>query len=636
MKTVIKPWGKEEWLELNNQYCYKRIYINAGYKTSYQYHNIKRESCYLISGQAEIWLENDEGVIEKKIMTAGDFYNVAPTKKHRVIAITDIILQEVSTPEVDDVIRIEDDTKRSDGKIDGEHSNPAVLILSSGTGSRLGNLTEKINKVLLPINNKAIISHIIGYFPKNYDFIITKGYEGDSIEEYCKIVYPEHKFTFVEIDKYVGEGTGPGYSTLQCKRFLQRPFYLIVGDCLLDSPIPHIDSNWLGIYPTLHPEKYATINIDRNDNVVEMKNKNTEGYDSAFIGLCGILNYDIFWKELEVNMKNGELVYAFENPSQYPTLKVKRFTWLDTGNLHDLEKTKKYLNDKPLSLSKTTNEFTYWDNGKFLKFVPNEKLLGNRVARAHVLKSLIPKNFGSTSKFMYYDWIPGRTIYEVDDIDVFINFLDFFKKNLDSVIEGSEDAIQKFYVDKTMERYGLFTNKYGMDYMMTMFNINGVKYPSMSRLLMMPISSILKTNPFYSLCHGDLHFENTLYSDTDNQFVYIDWRDSFGGRVDGGDVYYDLAKFYGGLLIPYNMMKDESMIKLTENGTSIEYSYEISEKLCTFRPMYEKWVIDNGYNMDKVKLITGLIFLNMSPLHDEKFSKLLWFKSIEMLYGSYE
>jgi hypothetical protein len=237
---------------------------------------------------------------------------------------------------------------------------------------------------------------------------------------------------------------------------------------------------------------------------------------------------------------------------------------------------------------------------------------------------------------MYYDWIPGRTIYEVDDIDVFINFLDFFKKNLDSVIEGSEDAIQKFYVDKTMERYGLFTNKYGMDYMMTMFNINGVKYPSMSRLLMMPISSILKTNPFYSLCHGDLHFENTLYSDTDNQFVYIDWRDSFGGRVDGGDVYYDLAKFYGGLLIPYNMMKDEYMIKLTENGTSIEYSYEISEKLCTFRPMYEKWVIDNGYNMDKVKLITGLIFLNMSPLHDEKFSKLLWFKSIEMLYGSYE
>ena len=41
MKTVNKPWGREEWLELNDRYCYKRIYINAGTKTSYQYHNEK-------------------------------------------------------------------------------------------------------------------------------------------------------------------------------------------------------------------------------------------------------------------------------------------------------------------------------------------------------------------------------------------------------------------------------------------------------------------------------------------------------------------------------------------------------------------------------------------------------------------
>src|SRR5512133_1885578 len=107
MKVVTKPWGKEEWLELNDSYCYKRIYINAGYKTSYQYHNFKRETNFIISGEAEIWLENDEGVVEKTIMRAGQFFNVIPPRKHRVIALTDIILQEVSTPEVDDVIRLE-------------------------------------------------------------------------------------------------------------------------------------------------------------------------------------------------------------------------------------------------------------------------------------------------------------------------------------------------------------------------------------------------------------------------------------------------------------------------------------------------------------------------------------------------
>ena len=79
-KVVHKPWGKEEWLELNDAYCYKRIYINAGYKTSYQYHNFKKETNYIIEGKAEVWLEDDEGIVQKKIMSAGDFFNVTPPK----------------------------------------------------------------------------------------------------------------------------------------------------------------------------------------------------------------------------------------------------------------------------------------------------------------------------------------------------------------------------------------------------------------------------------------------------------------------------------------------------------------------------------------------------------------------------
>ena len=123
MHTVYKPWGKEEWLELNDKYCYKRIYINAGFKTSYQYHEKKLETNYIAQGKAEVWLENDDGVVEKFIMNEGDSFMVTPPKKHRVIAISDVILQEVSTPEVDDVIRLEDDTNRESGRLDNEHIN---------------------------------------------------------------------------------------------------------------------------------------------------------------------------------------------------------------------------------------------------------------------------------------------------------------------------------------------------------------------------------------------------------------------------------------------------------------------------------------------------------------------------------
>ena len=186
-RIVHKPWGKEEWLALNEFYCYKRIYINAGYKTSYQYHEFKHETNYIISGTAEVWLENEEGIVEKKIMEAGDFFDVIPPRKHRVIAITDIILQEVSTPHVDDVFRIDDEFKRSDGKIEAEHKTPAVLILTAGIGSRLGDLTKNVNKAMLPINNKAIISHIIEKFPREYDFVIALGYKGDELKQYCQM-----------------------------------------------------------------------------------------------------------------------------------------------------------------------------------------------------------------------------------------------------------------------------------------------------------------------------------------------------------------------------------------------------------------------------------------------------------------
>jgi mannose-6-phosphate isomerase len=120
-KTVVKPWGKEIWLELNDKYCYKRIHINAGTRTSFQYHNQKLETNYIISGDAEVWLENEAGEIIKHMMKEGDQFTVVPPQKHRVIAVTDIILQEVSTPEVDDVIRMDDDHSREDGRIESEH-----------------------------------------------------------------------------------------------------------------------------------------------------------------------------------------------------------------------------------------------------------------------------------------------------------------------------------------------------------------------------------------------------------------------------------------------------------------------------------------------------------------------------------
>lgn len=131
VQVIHKPWGREvllyepnqEEIDLGNGYCYKRIYINAGHRTSYQFHREKKETNYIVSGICEVWLENGLGVIEKKVMKQDEFFTVEPGKKHRVIALTDLVLQEVSTSHIHDIVRIEDDTNRKDGKIEGEWKN---------------------------------------------------------------------------------------------------------------------------------------------------------------------------------------------------------------------------------------------------------------------------------------------------------------------------------------------------------------------------------------------------------------------------------------------------------------------------------------------------------------------------------
>jgi dTDP-glucose pyrophosphorylase/mannose-6-phosphate isomerase-like protein (cupin superfamily) len=388
MKVVYKPWGKEEWLEQNEFYCYKRIYINSGHRTSYQYHEQKVETNYIISGKAEIWLENDNGIVEIFQMKEGDFFNVKPPRKHRVIAKTDIILQEVSTSQVDDVIRIDDDTHRIDGKIQNEHLKPAFCIVSSGKGTRMHKLTENINKALLPINGKAIISHIIDKVPKDYDIIITTGYKAEILKEYCEAAHQDRNITYINVPDYEDDGSGPGASLLRCKYILQRPFYFSTVDCLIEEKLPLIDSDWIGVSPTSIPEIYSTAKLDENLNVVDFKNKSMNGYEYAYIGLSAIYDYEKFWKTLLNNINNtGEIVSVYM--SDYK-VEAKVLTWYDTGTIDSYYNIKKLMEKKYFALNKS-DEYFYNVNDKIIKIFENKEICSNRIKRSEILKKNIPE-----------------------------------------------------------------------------------------------------------------------------------------------------------------------------------------------------------------------------------------------------
>ena len=131
------------------------------------------------------------------------------------------------------------------------------------------------------------------------------------------------------------------------------------------------------------------------------------------------------------------------------------------------------------------------------------------------------------------------------------------------------------------------------------------------------------------LFHGDLQFDNVIVGDN-KKFYLLDWRQNFaGGNV--GDVYYDLAKMYGGILMSYKLMANSNNFTCFVDESFVNYEYEMESNLIKFKAPYEKWILQNGYDLNKVKQITSLIFLNMAPLHEKELGNLLFFKSKKMM-----
>ena len=142
--------------------------------------------------------------------------------------------------------------------------NYKVCILAAGVGNRMGALSEHINKAILPVNFKAVISHIIEKFPENIEIVIAVGHKKETIKDYIAVAHPERRITYVEVDKFMGPGTGPGLSLLQCKEHLQCPFIFSAADTLVLEEIPSPEENWFGIAPVKKTEDYCTVKIKNN------------------------------------------------------------------------------------------------------------------------------------------------------------------------------------------------------------------------------------------------------------------------------------------------------------------------------------------------------------------------------------
>lgn len=506
-----------------------------------------------------------------------------------------------------------------------------VLITTSGTGSRLGDITKYTNKSLVKVGKKPAISYIIEQYPKNTEFVITVGYFGGQVRDFLKLVYPERKFIFVEVDKYEGPGTSLGYSMLQASSQLQCPFIYHACDTIVSgSKIPIPKSNWIGGFRGEGSSHYASFDVV-DGKVQQMYDKGMMDPDFLHIGLVGVQEHKLFWENLEElykqNPANGALndveviSRMIGSGSEFGVAEFEQ--WYDIGNVESLNRARMEIEDSFRILDKADESIFIFDTF-VVKFFSDEKMVAERVARAEILRGLVPEIQGSTKNFYRYKYAKGKLYSKVTTPLDFEKFLQWSKKNLwKSSQEVSDQKFKQicydFYHTKTVERVEKFLGSRKVKDAEMM--INGERVPTVKKMLKM-IDFDWLCDSEQSGFHGDFILDNLLKSKSG--YVLLDWRQNFGGLLKSGDLYYDLSKLNHNLTVNHEIVNSDLFtIEIGKDEVSCDILRK--ENLVQCQKTLFEFLEKNGYDIKKVKILTAIIWLNMSPLHHHPFDLFLFY-----------
>lgn len=496
-----------------------------------------------------------------------------------------------------------------------------VCLLTAGIGSRMGEYAGIVNKTLLPVDNKAIISHIIEQFPvATTEFIVATGYKSDDVASYLYTAHPRIRLKLINVDNFQGEGSGPGYSLKKCKQVIKGEFLLIACDGLYSDldKIP-LTENYMGVGDIKKSQTpyYCNVQIDDNKNIVEIKDKVACDFTSAASGVWAIHEYEKFWEDLE----NTEISTGFKR------MQFKAFdtAWVDLGTY---DKYKNYINKSvPYDFSKP-DEMLYFVNNRVIKYFAKDNVSFQKAGKSGRIRDL-PLTEAVGSHIIFHQFVPGKTLNEYTDLAILEKLATYMNETIWNPLVHRclySGDLYKFYMEKTMQRLAMFEKKYPTFAPRTVNgkNVTNDIYKSLMKL------------DWYSICnkdlkhrtrqiHGDLQFDNIIYNEELDKITLIDWRGDFAGLEVFGDMYYDLAKLIAGSIINYAKIK-AGEFTYTEDGDKI--IYEIKDHIA-FKTNLVKEAFDITDPI--IDQLVTLVFLNMAPLHNPPFDKILYCIALERL-----
>lgn len=506
-----------------------------------------------------------------------------------------------------------------------------VLITTSGVGQRLGELTQYTNKALVRVGKKPAIAYVIEAYPPETEFVVTVGYFADHVKEFLSLAYPDRSIEYVEVDTYAGDGSSLGYSMLQAKEMLQCPFIYHASDTIVTTQPPVPAENWIGVYKGDDTSQYASWQMFDGKTLL-FNDKGAIDFDYIHIGLIGIRDYKKYWETLERLYKKNpndqtlndcQVLVAMLADSTAFTLKPFA-EWYDIGNTSALHRTRARIADHFDNLDKM-EESIFIFNNFVIKFFYDEQIVRERTERARLLGNLVPEIEGVTKNFYRYRYTAGDLYSDVATPSDFVNFLDWAKKNL--WIKGKEveenefkRVCKEFYLDKTKKRIKQFLDANNLKDEEHV--INGERVPAIANILEQVDFDWLASAEQYQF-HGDFILDNILK--TQDGYCLLDWRHNFGGLLKVGDIYYDLAKLNHNLTVNHEIVnKDLFTVKLGD-GNQIICDILRKDNLVECQKVLFDFLRKEGYDARKVRMLSGLIWLNMAPLHHHPFNTFLYY-----------
>jgi hypothetical protein len=515
------------------------------------------------------------------------------------------------------------------------------VIASAGTGSRVRDVNPLLNKGLITLGDKPVLAHIIDRIPTQIEIVMLIGYGGSVVQDAVTALYPDRFIKFISVKPFEGPGSGLGASLMAAIDALQCPFVFTTNDTFcLDIDLgrdPGKHGNWLVGASEVRDQgfdinQYRMLSIDKTGSLAEILPKGERG-DLVYTGICGVRDYQKFWRAL-CDHEDPTVGETIGLKSLADVHVVKTDSWYDTGNLGMLRVAKSRFKSHKHNVLEKPSEAIWFREGLVTKFCLDPVFISERVERSRSLPAALFPEVIEHSRHTYtYEYQPGSVLSSCKNSQVYVEALNQAHKFLWSVrcdqpsSEKLRGSLVDFYRKKTVSRlkdYFLKTEE--LDSALV---INGRSIPACHDLVAKTDWQKIYDLAVFGSFHGDFHQENILYCPLTNTFSFLDYRQDFGESILWGDTYYDLAKFLHGLLVNHHSV--HANLFSVNHVSSNRYEIEImrSSTSVEVEGLFEEWARSKGYDIENIKTLTALIFLNISPLHHSGYDIFL------NLYGRY-